>query len=188
MLSLVVEKNYEAITIQDITERADLNRATFYLHYGSKDELLVESLTAHFDALVARMEKETADLNVWEDPLHIQLVFEFVAQHDQLFRTLLSENGLGYVTNSIIRYIAAYNIQKTATLDLSAQEIPNSFVAWHVAGSLFALVNWWLENDMPYPPADMAQMAFQLCTRGTYSVLGQVMADLPQLPVGSQSN
>ena len=179
MLSLVVEKNYESITIQDITETADLNRATFYLHYGSKDELLVESLTAHFDELVARMNAETSEVNVWEDPLHIQHVYEYVAQHHQLFRTLFSENGLGYVSTSIIRYIAAYNMQKTAMLDLSRQEIPAPVMAWHVAGSLYALIIWWLDNEMPFSPQKMAQITFQLCTRGTYSALEKILDNLP---------
>lgn len=179
MLELVVEKNYEAITIHDITERADLNRATFYLHYGSKDELMVESLTAHFDELVSRMSTQTADIKVWEDPLPIQHVFEYVAQHHQLFKTLFSENGLGYVSHSIIRYIAAYNMSKTTMLDLSEQEIPAPVVAWHVAGSLYALIIWWLDNDLPFPPAKMAQITFQLCTRGTYSVLQHILDDLP---------
>ena len=36
LVALIIEKEYETISITDITERADLNRATFYLHYGSK--------------------------------------------------------------------------------------------------------------------------------------------------------
>ena len=51
---LIIEKSYEAITIQDIADRADVNRATFYLHYGTKEELLVTSLTEIFDELVVQ--------------------------------------------------------------------------------------------------------------------------------------
>ncbi|MCB0141244.1 MAG: helix-turn-helix transcriptional regulator, partial [Caldilineaceae bacterium] len=40
LLELVVEKPFGDITVQDIADRADMNRATFYLHFQSKEELL----------------------------------------------------------------------------------------------------------------------------------------------------
>src|SRR5690554_1736020 len=53
MLALLVERDYDTITVQEITERADLNRATFYHHFNHKDELLTAALEARFDELVA---------------------------------------------------------------------------------------------------------------------------------------
>ena len=61
LLELVQEKKWDQITIQDITDRADINRATFYLHYGSKEELLAESLEEYFDALVEQIASKTID-------------------------------------------------------------------------------------------------------------------------------
>lgn len=44
LVSLIEEKGFDALTVQDITDRAELNRATFYLHYQDKQELLVKRL------------------------------------------------------------------------------------------------------------------------------------------------
>jgi AcrR family transcriptional regulator len=49
LVSLIEEKGFDAITIQDIADRAGLNRATFYLHYRDKQELLVKSLRDAID-------------------------------------------------------------------------------------------------------------------------------------------
>jgi AcrR family transcriptional regulator len=45
LLELIDEKGYESVTVQEITDRADLGRATFYLHFKDKDELLVATFT-----------------------------------------------------------------------------------------------------------------------------------------------
>src|SRR5437868_4937351 len=55
LISVILEKGYDAVTIQDITERADLRRATFYLHYKDKDELLMTVLQETFDELVEQI-------------------------------------------------------------------------------------------------------------------------------------
>ena len=49
LLALIEEKPYQTITVTDITERAEISRPTFYLHYGSKDELLLSCLDNMFD-------------------------------------------------------------------------------------------------------------------------------------------
>jgi AcrR family transcriptional regulator len=168
MLILVQEKSYEAITIQDITERADLNRATFYLHFGGKEDLLAASLESHFDALVARIYEEAGERPFWEDATSAKLVFEYVAEHNELYKVLLGEKGLGHVIHRILHYIATFD-----ELDLRRQlpegtepSIPIPILANHIAGGFFALIKWWLENDMPYSPAEMAEMMRQTCAVG----------------------
>ncbi|MEO8397816.1 MAG: helix-turn-helix domain-containing protein, partial [Chloroflexota bacterium] len=51
LMDLIIERGYDTITIQDITDRANVSRATFYLHYKDKDELLYQSMTKIYDAL-----------------------------------------------------------------------------------------------------------------------------------------
>ncbi|HEX5941381.1 MAG TPA: helix-turn-helix domain-containing protein, partial [Anaerolineales bacterium] len=41
LIELIAERGYDAITIQDIVDRANIGRTTFYLHYNSKDELFM---------------------------------------------------------------------------------------------------------------------------------------------------
>lgn len=169
LLALIMEKAYEAITIQEIAERADLNRATFYLHYSNKEELLVASLEARFDDLVAGFAAlNPTALPIWEDQAPERLTFRHVAENAALYKVLLSERGMGYIVYRIIDYIAAYGqARMAAELPAGAKTaVPPELLSQHAAGSLFALVSWWIQNDMPYPPEYMAEITHQLACSG----------------------
>ncbi|WP_420627198.1 TetR/AcrR family transcriptional regulator [Candidatus Leptofilum sp.] len=171
LLELVQEKKWDQITIQDITDRADINRATFYLHYSSKEKLLADSLEGYFDELVKQIAAKTMNKPIWENPEADEMVFAHVAEHADLYRVLLGENGMGYVINRVIDYIAQFSeLQLRAGLGNIELQLPIEIMARHVAGSLFALVTWWLTNNMPYTPREMAEMSIRLCVTGTMPV------------------
>lgn len=173
LMALVVEKEYETITIQEIAEQADLNRATFYLHYGNKEELLIASLEAQFDQLVATFSEVSAERPIWEEQSHMALTFAHVAEHAAVYKVILSERGMGYIINRIINYLADECTQKLCA-SLPPQQlaaVPVEVVSHHVAGSLYATLAWWLTHDMPYPPEEMADMVFRLCQSGVQGII-----------------
>ena len=178
LLALIVEQEYTSITIQGITEKADLNRATFYLHYGSKDELLMAALKTHFEKLVNSFEAELDDAPFWESSKLELLTFQYVGENAPLYKVLLSERGTDYITHRIINYIAEYGRQRLIAefppdADIS---IPLELVAQQVAGSLFALLSWWVQNDMPYTPDYMAELTHRLCAKGSLDIKMQAMS------------
>lgn len=169
LLQLIVERDYDSISISDITDRADLNRATFYLHYGTKEELLIETLEERFDELIQQMTNRGHHEPLWSSWIPEQILFEHVAEHAQVYKVLLGGNGNGYVAHRIISYIAE-EIENDARKNIPAgvePPIPVPIVAYHTAGGLYALVSWWLAQNMPYPPEYMAQIGYQLCVQGT---------------------
>jgi AcrR family transcriptional regulator len=173
LLELVMEKGYDHITIQDITDRADLNRATFYLHYGSKEELLLVTLEERFDELVSQFDQLSAERPIWEDKQSILLTFQHVAENASLYKVLLSERGMGYLIHRIVDYIAESSSKQTqSSLPENARlTIPIGLLSRHVAGSLFALISWWVTNDMPYSAEYMTNASHQLCVSGTFSAV-----------------
>lgn len=173
LLALMQERDFESITIQDITDRADLNRATFYLHYGSKEELLTDSLEAMFDDLVQRFENTTAVTPIWQDTTAVLAVFQHVADHAALYKVLLSDRGQSHVIYRIIDYIADFGQQRVARhlppgLRLG---LPVQIVSHHAAGSLIAVVSWWVQNNLPYSAEFMATAVDKLYTRGILAIV-----------------
>lgn len=173
LLSLMQERDYDSVTIQEITDRADLNRATFYLHYSSKEELLTDSLEAMFDDLVEQFQDATAVTPIWQDTTAVLAVFEHVANHAALYKVLLSDRGQSHVIYRIIDYIANFG-QKRVAMHLPPDlrlALPVEIVSYHAAGSLFALVSWWVQNDLPYSAEYMATAVDKLYTHGILAIV-----------------
>lgn len=177
MLSLLLTKDYDEVTVQDITEAADLNRATFYLHYGSKESLLEAALEARFDELVKRMDVEwSTEDGAWEDASDLLLVFEHAAEYAALYKVLLGNKGRAHVINRIIDYTAAVQgaMCREQFPNLPELAVPLDIVNQHIAGSLYALLRWWLMNDMPHSAEYMANAANRLCMRGVLPLFADV--------------
>ncbi len=171
LIRLVMRQPYESITIQEITDEADLNRATFYLHFGSKEELLATSMATYYDDLTKRISAITEDVPIWESVQAIQMVFEHVEDNADLYRVLLGKQGLGMVINHMIDYTAVYTQNGVEQLcDPAKMSVPMPIVMRHFAGSLYATLSWWIQNGMPYSPAEMAIMGKNLCLGGTIQI------------------
>jgi AcrR family transcriptional regulator len=56
LLSLMLERGYDSLSVQDITDRANLGRATFYLHYQDKDDLLIECMESLVDEFTTQLQ------------------------------------------------------------------------------------------------------------------------------------
>lgn len=176
LLGLMQEKPFDEVTIKEIAERADVNRATFYLHYGTKEELLFSSLQSRFDQLVQTIEADihdNPDEPIWSDERYDQLVFEHVAEHVDLYKVILDQNGMGMIIHQIIDYIANVAERNTAAYYSNGQEfkIPLDITSRFVAGAMFSLIVWWVRNDLPHTPAEMAQMCHQLVSLGCNDLL-----------------
>lgn len=176
LLALVMEQGYERVTIQQITDRADLSRATFYLHYKEKDELLADSLESLFDELVESLDSSLIDLD-WQKPGYepSAVVFDHVDNYRDLYSSLfLGDRSVSYVSNRAINYIAGV-VQKNIE-SLVPQDMPSltriDTIAYFVAGSLFALLLQWLDSDMEETPESMAAIYQRMVMPSVVAALG----------------
>jgi AcrR family transcriptional regulator len=93
LLNLAEEKDLESISVREITDRADINRATFYQHFRDKDELVSSALDALFDEVTAEdraftEQHQTLSPNIVPEPL--VTLFRNLEQRRQLFHLLFS--------------------------------------------------------------------------------------------------
>jgi AcrR family transcriptional regulator len=190
--ALVLEKGYDGVTIEDITERADLGRTTFYLHYRDKEELLLESIDAIAEELIARLPPEAWRINDGGDPdssaeKHdgttsivfdaIHVVFQHAAENVHLYRVFLRGEGARQAQHRlhvIISQKAAELIKERVNAgDLSLEpNLPLDVFCSYFAGALLATITWWLETSAPYSPEQMADMFRRLFFLGGRRALG----------------
>jgi len=165
LIGLISERGYDAISIQDIVDRANIGRTTFYLHYNSKDELFVschEVIVSEFSfGPLHPLSRE--ELLSPEAPAGLILAYQHLADA----RAVLYSIFQGKDSLLILRRIRDKNAQEIeANLRTSFAEtesvIPLDMLANYLVGAQIALIHWWLEKRRPHTPKDLAQTFHRL--------------------------
>lgn len=162
LISLTLEKGYEAITIRDITERADIGYATFFRHYHDKAALLRDVLDVVLDELTTVL----LPSSVMTDPVNVgSVIFRYVQDHSELVRVLLNSGG------SLVQRIVETSTNNVLQSHVPRRDslIPPEIAANHLVTASIALIQWWLDHDMPYPPERMGEIYHELILRPTHA-------------------
>jgi AcrR family transcriptional regulator len=170
LTSLILKKGYEAITIQDICDEANVGRSTFYAHYTSKDDLKRSGFEHLRKELVDRQTDARATPgDIRDRSLGFSLtMFEHARDHIDLYRALVGGRG-GTVSLGQIRKILSDLVRNefAATIDKnSADVIPRELVVQHVVGAYMAVLTWWLDGGAKLPPKRIDAMFRRLATEG----------------------
>jgi len=178
LISLILKKDYEAITIQDICDMANVGRSTFYAHYTSKDDLKRIGLEHLRKQLIARQRDARALAGDMKDrSLSFGLtMFEHARDHRNLYRALVGGRG-GTVALGAIRQILSDLVRDelAETEDKNAVDVvPREVVVQYVVGAYMAVLIWWLDRGAKLPPQRMDAIFRRLATEGI----------LPSLPDG----
>jgi AcrR family transcriptional regulator len=173
LVALILEKGYDAITIKDITDRADVAHATFYRHYRDKDELLMRKL----EEIVREIERMTQEPTLQDAEGY--LIFKHAQENSNLYRILLGSQGTLQVRKWLKDRMAANTLRTCKSLFANQENlIPPQVAAHHIAGSLLLLIEWWLDQDMPYPPPQMAKIYKRLISSATINAIQNVTSEL----------
>lgn len=161
LVALTIEKGYEPVTIQEITDRAGIGYRTFFRHYADKDALLQNVLRNIVSELRQMIGTPDALGGESYTPLPAEngrIIFEHIAAHSDLYRVLLSSGSAALEPVMAYAYHEALNSLET----VADPPVPAPILAQHMVATTFSLVQWWLENNMPYTPEEMAVYLAQL--------------------------
>jgi hypothetical protein len=87
-----------------------------------------------------------------------RLIFEYIRQESDLFRILLKSQSVSRIRKSVIQNISMMFQNSCGFLQRSNSHIPANIASNHMATSLLALIEWWLENKMSPPPPQMGKI------------------------------
>lgn len=169
MTALMLEKRYDAITVQDILDRANIGRSTFYTHYFDKEDVLVSTAEQIFDAFSQKMQQEEAGHGI----LPVLELFRHAQEQRRFFQALVRGQG-GEVLWKAAQTLLSEKIEHSlasAQAGKPSPSIPLTVVSQYLAGAFLNLLKWWLEADMPYSPERMDEIFQQLALPGVWATI-----------------
>ncbi|HET6821545.1 MAG TPA: TetR/AcrR family transcriptional regulator [Anaerolineales bacterium] len=164
LIELISERGYDAISIQDIVDRANVGRTTFYLHYNSKDELFI---SCH-EAIVGKFRIGPLHPLSREELLSLEAPPGMTSayRHLEEARALLYSVFQGKDSLLILRRIRDWSARDIEANLRSAfpeeSAIPLDVLALYLAGAQIGLVQWWLEKRQSHTLEELAQIFHRL--------------------------
>ncbi|MQW60085.1 TetR/AcrR family transcriptional regulator [Sinorhizobium meliloti] len=154
LIRLILEKSYDSITVDEICQKANVGRSTFYLHFTSKDDLKQSGLD-HLRRELAEAATRATHSDQENRRLGFSLaMFEHARDHLDLYRALAGSRGgtvalgtIRQILSDLLRDELAANAVKT-----SGDHVPREFVVQYLVGAYMAVLTWWLDGGTKLPP------------------------------------
>lgn len=149
LIAMMIEKGYEATTVQDIIDRANVGRATFYAHFADKQTLLASRLEDLRALLAERQRQAPGRLD-----FSLQML-EHALGHRSLYQAIVGRDSGAFVLRRIHMTIADLAVLDLKALDFTGTTERRQLAAQYVAGAFMAVLTWWLERGAKLPPPEV---------------------------------
>jgi AcrR family transcriptional regulator len=166
LIELAVEKQgFSDITIQDITERAMVNRSTFYRHYLDKCDLVTQYMNDVYALLPEADAASDSSGKMDEDsPDGLVALLKHIQSNAAFYRVMLGAKGDPGFTNDFRQQtekrfrdlITRYGVSD------EAKALPTDFRLSYISHASIGAIVWWLENDQPCSVEQLARWIGQL--------------------------
>jgi len=188
LLTLIQKKQIELITIQEITDEADMARVTFYRHYKDKNELLLDCLDNLYGELIevmhipSQMAPNEVGSVVYEN---LKLWYSHIAANREVFKIIFNSSATALARRRMRELViqqAILAMQSSGAMPMIT--IPYDIVLNYIAETQIGLIAWWLETDSSYSPDMLAEMATRLLETGMFGLMGKepVEGDISYIP------
>lgn len=170
LIKLILEKHYDTISVQDIIDRANVGRSTFYLHFRDKEDLFRGDWQRMLEFFVRQITPENLEKG---RVFPIRELFEHLKDFHHLYRALVKSGKIDQLFAYGQKYLAeGIELRINSVLNTEEQTtVPLPILANYLASEVFSQLKWWLDNDMPYPPEQMDEIVHQLILPGFKSAL-----------------
>ena len=153
LLSLIEEKGYERITVQDILDRADVGRSTFYAHFTDKEDLLRSGFDEFQSSAAAEMHATVTPAGHKVEFLEPMLaVFHHVEDHRHRWKPLARKGGADLVVRllreRVTELVREHFRSQLPEMKGKQRQLEQEAAIQFVVGSSMSLLNWWLDSNV----------------------------------------
>jgi AcrR family transcriptional regulator len=165
LLTLMQEKPFETITVQQVLDRAGIGRSTFYAHYRDKDDLFLSDLEDFLEPMSTLLLRRH---EVSDRVAPVRELFTHVAEMRQLHAALIAADKLRDFLEMGQEYFARAIEQRLGELLTSRKiaAVQRTAMAHAFAGSLLSLLSWWVDHAAAASPKEMDELYHQIVWSG----------------------
>jgi AcrR family transcriptional regulator len=186
LMDLVKEKPYDGISVEEVTARADVSRATFYLHYKDKDDLLLDQFyemamerVQMFAELPASFWVSAVGASDTDEQSGLLLVkiFEIAEQNASLYRILLRGGSARRLVDGIREittraFTKFLNVKFQSELQTLQPAVPVDLLAAYFSGALLSTIGWWLDQEPRMSAEEITRLFNRLFFPGVKKAFG----------------
>ncbi len=168
LVQLMNEKSIQEITVTQLCEVCDINRGTFYLHYTDVYDLLnsiEQEMLNDFENVLRQLVPE--EIVGQETPsAAMRSLFEFLAANADMCKVLLCNNGDMAFVEKVKGIVEVRIMNKWSDQFERAGYAEKDYVFAFVVSGCMGMLQYWLENNMPLSPLEMAATMERILARG----------------------
>lgn len=170
LIALMHEKQFEDITVQDVLDRAGVGRSTFYVHYSDKDDLFVSDMEDFLDNVAGALKRQGADS---KRLFPVREFFAHIRDARELYAAFV-KSGKIHEFRALGQGLFARSIeQRLQNAGVRVDSASRSAHAHALAGSLFSLLDWWIDKGMKTEPEDVDVLFHRMAWLGLASKIRQ---------------
>jgi AcrR family transcriptional regulator len=149
LLELVTERGYDKVTVQDVLDRADVGRSTFYAHFRDKDALFASC----FDDLRAGLQRDLdhAAGHPRNGTQPLGVIFEHAYRNQAVYQAVGVAHLHGLLFDALLEHLRGGPVRQ-----------PAEIVAEYHASALVGVLGWWVRAGFPYGPAEMSRICLEV--------------------------
>jgi AcrR family transcriptional regulator len=159
LIALITERGWDKVSVQDVCERADVGRSTFYTHFADKEELLLGG----FDDLrkVLRAQRSSSGRATGEPLAFVRGLIEHAGEHATLFRAIIGKRAGHAVEKRFRQTVLALVKEDLAAYGLGGRTL--DVTTSYAAGALVEVLTWWIDTRNSLDAAEL-EAAFRRLT------------------------
>ena len=161
---LMAEKDFEHITIQLISEKANVNRGTFYLHYTDKFDLLDKCIEEQFEQLLRVCASTGHDQTHYPTLDSLLATTKYFEEHFLFYSYMLNGKGMPSFRDRL-HQLMVKGIEEQLNMEDINKGLNKDILVQFMASAIVGIVEWWIHNEMPVSANELARELWALLER-----------------------